>query len=68
MNTFEVKKHNYTDKRNPVSIYTSLSTSTVNPLELERDVEDFHNFIIEKYKIKETKLSFKEWILNKLKQ
>jgi hypothetical protein len=67
MEKFEVKKHNFSDISNPVSIYTSLSTSTVNPLELEKDIEDFHDYIIEKYKNKSTKISFKQWITNKIK-
>jgi len=47
-------------------IYTVLSTSTVNPLELERDIEDFHNYINEKYGLKATRLSFIDWVRSKL--
>jgi len=68
MSKFEIKRHTFTDKSNPVGVYVSCSTSTINPLEIEKDVDDFILFMEEKYKIKSTKLSFKQWLLKKLKK
>lgn len=67
MNKFEIKKHTFLDTSNPVDVYVSCSTSTVNPLEIEKDVDDFILFMEQKYKIKTTKLTFKEWLIKKLK-
>ena len=69
MNKFEIKKHNYIDKNNPVSVYVSCTTSKVNPLEIEKDIDNFMQFMEEKYKIKsvEQKTTFKEWFKNLLK-
>jgi hypothetical protein len=66
MNKFEIKEHTYLDRENPVSVYVSCSTSTVNPLEIQEDVLEFINFMREKYKVKSTKVSFKQWIINKI--
>jgi hypothetical protein len=66
MNKFEIKEHTYLDRENPVSVYVSCSTSTVNPLEIQENVLEFINFMREKYKVKSTKVSFKQWIINKI--
>lgn len=68
MDKFNIKRHNFTGQQNPVSIYVDCSTSLVNPLDIERDVDSFVEFMIEKYKIKKEgteKLSFVDWIKNK---
>ena len=69
MNKFEIKNHNYIDKNNPVSVYISCTTSEVNPLEIEKDVNNFIQFMEEKYKIKsvEQETTFKEWFKSLLK-
>lgn len=69
MNKFEIKKHNFIDKNNPVSTYISCTTSTINPLEIEEDIDNFMQFMEEKYKIKsvEQKITFKGWFKNLLK-
>ena len=69
MNKFEIKNHNYIDKNNPVYVYVSCTTSEVNPLEVEKDINNFIQFMEEKYKIKsvEQKTTFKEWFKNLLK-
>jgi hypothetical protein len=66
MNKFEIKKHNYADEENPVSVYVNCSTSTVNPFEIEKDIEEFIYYMREKYKIKSTNLSFKKWLKQNL--
>jgi ribosomal protein S18 len=68
MHKFEIKRHNFTDKQNPVSIYINCATSTVNPTELEKDIDDFADYITEKYKVQKeetTKLTFREWVIKK---
>ncbi len=69
MNKFEIKQHNFIDENNPVSVYVSCSTSTVNPLEIEKDVNNFVQFMEEKYKIKSVpqNITFKEWFKSLLK-
>lgn len=69
MNKFEIKNHNFIDKNNPVSVYVNCTTSEVNPLEIEKDIDNFMQFMEEKYKIKsvEQKTTFKEWFKNLLK-
>jgi len=68
MNKFEIKKHTFADCNNPVSVYISCSTSIINPLDIEKDIDSFILFIEEKYKIKSTKLSFIQWLLKNLKK
>ena len=68
MDKFSIKRHNFTDKQNPVSIYVDCTTSLVNPLDIEKDVDSFVEFMIEKYKIKKeetVKQSFIDWIKSK---
>lgn len=68
MHKFEIKRHNFIDNQNPVSIYVNCSTSLVNPLDIEKDVDSFIEFMVEKYKIKKedaVTLSFSEWISKK---
>lgn len=68
MGRFEIKKHTFLNNKNSVSTYISCSTDNVNPLEIEKDMENIIEFMNEKYEIKTTKLTFKEWLINKIKQ
>jgi hypothetical protein len=69
MNKFEVKKHNYSRKGFPLSIYLSISTDTVNPLELEKEIELIMEYLEEKYREpkKVKNFSLKEWLVNCIK-
>lgn len=69
MNEFKIKNHNYMDKNNPVSVYISCTTYTINPLEIEKDINNFMQFMEEKYKVKSVSknVTFKEWFKSLLK-
>jgi hypothetical protein len=66
MNKFEIKRFNYEDGKNPVTVYVSCTTSKVNPLEIEKDVDAFIEYMVEKYKSEPTKISFTQWIKSKI--
>jgi hypothetical protein len=57
MYKYEVKKHTYNEGM-PLGIYISIQTSTINPLELEKEVDEFISYMRDKYK---TKTYNKSW-------
>ena len=68
MGKFEIKEYTAINSKNPVSVYISCSTDTINPFEIEKDIKNFIAFMNEKYEIKTTNSSFKEWVTNKFKK
>lgn len=66
MHRFEIKKHDF-NENNLVNTYISCSTSIINPLEVEKDVNDFIDFIQSKYKTRTIKeITFKGWLQEKV--
>jgi hypothetical protein len=57
MYKYEVKKHTYNEGM-PLGIYISIQTSTINPLELEKEVDEFISYMRDKYS---TKIYTKSW-------
>lgn len=61
---FEVNETYYGEQ---INIYISVDMNNVNPLEVEKDIEEMKNFLIEKFENKKIeKKSWIEWIKEKL--
>ena len=63
---FQVKASEYTDI---LYVYVSVSTNEINPIELEKEANDFVKYMFEKYHKQAIKnMTFMQWINYKLKQ
>lgn len=61
---FEVKSQEY---KSDFTIYLTVGMNKINPIEVEKDLNEFKEFLIEKYFKEEpkSKLTIKEWFKEK---
>jgi hypothetical protein len=64
MGKFAIKQSTYGEKNNPLYIYLSIETDTINPLELQKEAAVFIEYMRAKYKHKtiNTNLTFADWV------
>jgi hypothetical protein len=63
---FQTKASEYTDI---LYVYVSVSTNDINPIELEKEANDFVKYMFKKYHKQTIKnMTFMQWINYKLKQ